>query len=209
MRLAIHEAGHALVACAVGDEVQAVELGDGSAYLGATCRKTYEGEANYSMAERYILVAVAGYSAERLVCGDNEPSYCDTDMNQAWEAAAGSMALAADDQSEIQRQQELHRERIPVQNTIWPQREEAAALLNRLEAECARLLASRRTDLEALAAHLETHGRCRGADISAICAGTWHFNSDEKALSRENIDDCSRRKSWRSASAQPDIDAQL
>lgn len=173
MRLAIHEAGHALVACAVGDEVEAVELGDGSTHLGATRRQTYSGESNYSMAERFILVAVAGYCAERLVCGGNEPSYCYTDTNQAWEAAAGSLALAADDRVELHRQQEMHRQRIPVQNTNWPQRDEAAALLSRLEAECTYLLAARRAELEALAAHLDAHGRCRGTDISAICAGTW------------------------------------
>jgi hypothetical protein len=78
-RLAIHEAGHALVAFVVG-EVASVELGDGVAHLGATRRQTHAGDGEYSMAERYILVAVAGYCAERL-CGDNESSLCDTDTN--------------------------------------------------------------------------------------------------------------------------------
>lgn len=176
-RVAVHEAGHALAACEVGDEVQAVELGDGAAHQGATHRQTRAGNSKYTPAERYILVAVAGYTSERLVYGDRDPNLCDTDSNRAWEAAAGSLALAAGDHDEIARQQQLHRDRIPLQNTLWPQRQEAAILIARLEAECARMLGCRRKDLETLAAHLDEHGRCDGADIPAICAGTWKTTS--------------------------------
>lgn len=172
-RLAVHEAGHALAARAVGDEVEAVEVGDGSAHLGATDRQTREGHSQYTPAERFILVAVAGYTAERLLYGERDSNLCDTDTNQAWEAAAGSLAIAAGNQVEVARQQQLHREGTPVQNTRWPQREEAAQLIARLEVECARLLAAQRQDLETLAAHLDEHGRCDGTDIPAICAGTW------------------------------------
>ena len=41
------------------------------------------GKTQYTMPERYILVCAAGYTAERLMLGVNDPGMCVSDMREA------------------------------------------------------------------------------------------------------------------------------
>src|SRR5262249_39181152 len=100
-----------------------------------------------------------------------DESYCVTDKDQAWEAAAGHVVIT--DSAELAKLQGMSEKGIRIQDSQWPRLPEATTVFQRLEVECRALLAANLADLDALAAHLEQYGRCEGQDIATICAGTW------------------------------------
>lgn len=176
-RVAVHEAGHAVLARHVSDTIHNVEISDGSRFNGATRRTTFMGETQYTSTERFILVALAGFLAEQLVFGDCDENYCFTDQDQAWEAAAGHVVIT--NPAELAKLQAMSEQGIRVQDSQWARLPEAISVFQRLEAECRAILAINRPDLDALTAHLEQYGRCEGQDIIAICAGTWKLQAPE------------------------------
>jgi ATP-dependent Zn protease len=170
-RVAIHEAGHGLIARHVGNQVDSLSIRSGPGYDGAARHSTFEGTTKYTMPERFILTSVAGYMAERLMLGDNDPTMCHSDRENAWQGAVGQ--CIGEDAEAFASAERLWNGRVPIDDPRWPNSEDAKKLVADMERECYRLLEGQRTELERLATHLEAHQECHGEDIEAICNGTW------------------------------------
>jgi hypothetical protein len=167
-RVAVHEAGHAVAARALGHHVELVEVSDGSHFNGRI--DWTPGVENHTRTppELAALVMVAGYLAEALVFGEADEIYCATDRDQAWEASAGHVVWG--DTLALAELKQLHDRGIPVQNSQWPRLGNACEVYQNLETECRVLLEAHREDLYALAAHLELHRKCESSEIDAICS---------------------------------------
>ena len=169
-RLAVHEAGHGLAARHVGNKVTSISIKRGPGFDGAARNDTYEGATEYTAPERFIIVNVAGYVAERLVIGDNDPGMCQSDRENAWQGAVGQHII--DDAAALAAGQRLWEQRVSIDDERWPKRAEATKLIGDMEAKCRGILEARRPELERLARHLEKYEECVGEDVEAICAGT-------------------------------------
>ncbi len=170
-RVAVHEAGHAIAALYVGDKLTFLSIKPGAGFDGSAHRETYKGQTQYSMAERYIICSVAGYVAERLFLGQNDPSICVSDLREAWAAAVGPLVIHSPTDNAIAEQ--LYKSDAWIDDKRWPKRGEAEKTFDTMERECQRILEDRRAELERLAKHLEEHEACKGDDAEAICNGTW------------------------------------
>ncbi len=170
-RVAVHEAGHGLVAHHMGNKVTLISIKPGGGFDGAAHHETYEGTTRYTMPERYILVCVAGYIAERVMIGGNDPAKCGSDMREAWAGAVGQSIQ--EDSADNARAKGLFEGGVAIEDPRWPKQAEAERLVGEMEKECRRILESRKAELERLATHLEKYDACDGGDVGAVCDGTW------------------------------------
>jgi len=182
-RIAVHEAGHGLLATHVRNEVERVSIKPGERYDGSAHHKSYEGDTEYTMPQRHILVSLAGKMAERELVGENDPDRCVTDMWQAWAGAVGPTVMGDPVKEPVAKR--LFLLGATKDHPDWPNRAEAEKSLRDMETECGRILALKRIELERLATHLSTHEECQGSDIPSICDGTWRPPQTENQASEE------------------------